>query len=54
MEIIETKKDAKARSLLDFAPLRPCVLLNYQFTSPDMGSGESLMCQYHFPEHRKR
>ena len=53
MEIIETKKDAKARSLLDFAPLRPSVLLNYQFTSPDMGSGESLMCQYHFPEHRK-
>ena len=27
MEIIETKKDAKARSLLDFAPLRPIVLI---------------------------
>ena len=53
MEIIETKKDAKARSLSDFAPLRLSVLLNYQFTSPDMVSGEPLMCQWHFPERRK-
>ena len=54
MEIIETKKPQRQRSLLDFAPLRLIVLLNYQFTSPDMGSGEPLMCQLHFPEHRKR
>lgn len=49
MEIIETKKDAKARSLLDFAPLRLIVLIKLSIYFARYGKWRAFNVPIAFP-----